>query len=81
MDHLTTAEAARTATAWRRHVSAGAAEVKPGTVRQWASRGHLPRAGLDPHGHPLYALADLARAERALRPRALRRVGISTRNQ
>lgn len=74
MDHLTTAQAAELATAWRRTLTAGAATVEPATVRQWASRGHLAPAGLDDRGRPLYALADLARAERATRARALRHV-------
>ncbi|WP_030744481.1 MerR family transcriptional regulator [Streptomyces sp. NRRL F-5135] len=75
-EHYTTAEAAAQATQWRRLVSAGAAAVTPATVRQWARRGHLAPAGLTPGGHPLYAHADLARAERATRGRALRLVGI-----
>lgn len=74
----TTAEAAQHATTWRRLLSAGAAAVTPATIRQWASRGHLTPCGLDDRGHPLYAHADLARAERATRARALRLVGIST---
>jgi DNA-binding transcriptional MerR regulator len=73
----TATAAARLATNWRRLVSAGAAAVTPATIRQWASRGHLKRAGLDEDGHPLYALPDLARAEKATRARALRLVGIS----
>lgn len=77
MDHLTTAEAAQLATTWRRLVSAGAAAVKPATIRQWASRGHLIPTGLDDQGRPLYALTDLAHAERATRARALRLVGLS----
>ncbi|MGW4108547.1 MerR family transcriptional regulator [Streptomyces sp. NPDC004976] len=76
MHHLTTGEASELATRWRRTVSAGAAEVSPATIRQWASRGHLEPVGLDDRGHPLYALADLARAEHATRARALRLVGI-----
>lgn len=74
MDHLTTTEAALLATTWRRLVSAGAAAVKPATIRQWRTRGHLAPCGLDNHGHPLYARSDLARAERATRDRALRLV-------
>jgi DNA-binding transcriptional MerR regulator len=74
----TTAQAAEHATRWRRLVSAGAAAVTPATIRKWASRGHLAPCGLDDHGHPLYALPDLARAEKATRSRALRLVGIST---
>lgn len=78
MHHLTTSEASELATTWRRTLSAGAAAVTPATIRQWASRGHLQPAGLDDHGRPLYALADLARAELATRQRALRLVGIGT---
>ncbi|PWG08799.1 MerR family transcriptional regulator [Streptomyces sp. V2] len=73
-----TAQAAEQATAWRRLVSAGAAEVTPATIRQWARRRHLTPCGLDPQGRPLYALPDLARAEQATRARALRLVGIPT---
>lgn len=72
----TTAEAAERATTWRRLVSAGAAAVTPATIRSWASRGHLTATGLDDQGHPLYALPDLARAEKKTRSRALRLVGI-----
>ncbi|AVV46446.1 MerR family transcriptional regulator [Streptomyces sp. ID05-04B] len=72
----TTAQAAEHATHWRRLVSAGAAAVTPATIRKWASRGHLTPCGLDDHGHPLYALPDLARAEKKTRSRALRLVGI-----
>lgn len=75
---LTTAEASTLATEWRRTLSAGAAEVTTATIRQWASRGHLQAAGLDDRGRPVYALADLARAEHATRARALRLVGIPT---
>lgn len=74
----TATAAANLATNWRRLVSAGAAAVTPATIRQWASRGHLTPSGLDPQGRRLYALADLARAEKATRARALRLVGIST---
>lgn len=72
----TTPEAAAQATQWRRLLSAGAAEVKPATIRKWASRGHLTPRGLDEHDHPLYAHADIARAELATRGRALRLAGI-----
>ncbi|MFI7137209.1 MerR family transcriptional regulator [Streptomyces massasporeus] len=75
MDHLTTTEAARLATDWRRLVSAGAAAVTSATIRSWAHRGHLAPCGLDAHGHPLYARRAVARAERATRDRALRLVG------
>ena len=73
----TTAEAAEVATRWRRTVSAGAAAVTPAAIRQWASRQHLDIAGLDDHGHPLYELRALARAELATRRRALRHVSTS----
>lgn len=76
MTTYTTSEAAAQATQWRRMMSAGAAEVTPATIRQWASRGHLDPCGLDDHGRPLYGLANLARAEKATRARALRLVGI-----
>lgn len=72
----TTTEAAEHATRWRRLVSAGAAAVTPATIRKWASRGHLAPCGLDEQGRPLYALPDLARAEKKTRGRALRLVGI-----
>jgi DNA-binding transcriptional MerR regulator len=72
----TATEAAEHATTWRRLMSAGAAAVTPATIRKWASRGHLAPAGLDDRDHPLYAHADVARAELATRARALRLVGI-----
>lgn len=75
-DLLTTAQAAAHATHARQLLSAGAATIRPTTIRDWASRGHLHRAGLDDRGRPLYALADVARAEVATRARALRLVGI-----
>lgn len=76
---LTTAEAAEAANRWRRIVSGGrSATVGRTAVQNWAARGHLEPAGLDERGHPLYRLADVARAERATRDRALRLVGISS---
>lgn len=76
---LTTADAAELANRWRHIASGGrAATVGRSAIRTWASRGHLARAGLDDHGHPLYRLADVARAELATRERALRLVGISS---
>lgn len=68
---FTAPEAAQLATRWRRALSGGAAAVKPCTIRQWASRGHLTACGLDEHGRPLYALPDLAQAEKKTRARAL----------
>jgi hypothetical protein len=70
------AQAAELATQWRRTVSATAAAVTRSAICNWRTRGHLPVAGLDDHGRPLYALPDLARAELATRGRALRLVGI-----
>jgi hypothetical protein len=74
----TATQAAELATTWRRLVSAGAAAVTPAAIRQWRSRGHLKAKGLDDRGHPLYARAAIAQAEKATRARALRLVGIST---
>ncbi|MET7982538.1 MerR family transcriptional regulator [Streptomyces sp. NPDC005281] len=68
------AQAADLATQWRRTISATAAAVTRPAICNWVARGHLTAAGLDDHGRPLYALADLARAERATRGRALRLV-------
>ncbi|MFJ6386433.1 MerR family transcriptional regulator [Streptomyces sp. NPDC091972] len=67
----TTPEAAQLATRWRRALSGGAAAVKPCTIRQWVTRGHLTACGLDERGPPLYALPDLAQAEYKTRTRAL----------
>ncbi|MCR8947149.1 MerR family transcriptional regulator [Streptomyces sp. OUCMDZ-4982] len=75
-DLLTTTQAAAHAHRARQLLSAGAAAIRPTTIRDWASRGHLPRAGLTENGRPLYHLADVARAELATRARALRLVGI-----
>jgi hypothetical protein len=72
------AQAAALATQWRRMISATAAAVTRPAICNWRARGHLPVAGLDDHGRPLYALADLARAEKATRDRALRLVGSGT---
>lgn len=76
-DLLTTSQAAELATTWRRAISGTrTAAVGRTAIQMWAKRGHLQPAGLDDRGRPLYALADLARAERATRGRALRLVGI-----
>lgn len=76
-DLLTTTQAAHLATTWRRTISGTrTAAVGRTAIQMWVARGHLNRAGLDERGRPLYALADLARAEQATRPRALRLVGI-----
>ncbi|MFD4745032.1 MerR family transcriptional regulator [Streptomyces rubiginosohelvolus] len=74
-DHLTAAQAAAHADRARQALSAGAARVKPATIRQWASRGHLKATGLAPDGRSrTYRLADVARAELATRARALQHV-------
>ena len=59
-------------------LTAGAAAVTPSAICKWVARGHLAPAGLDERNRPLYALPDLARAEKATRTRALRLVGINT---
>jgi hypothetical protein len=69
-------QAAALATRWRRSLSADAAAVSRSAISKWVARGHLTPAGLDSQGRPLYALADLARAEQTTRSRALRLVGI-----
>ncbi|WP_335936634.1 MerR family transcriptional regulator [Streptomyces sp. PTD5-9] len=75
-DLLTTAQAAAHADRARQLLSAGAARIRPATIRSWATRGHLTPTGLDPNDRPLYRLADVATAERTTRARALRLVGI-----
>ncbi|MGW1813295.1 MerR family transcriptional regulator [Streptomyces sp. NPDC002125] len=75
---LTAAQAAAHADRARQALSAGAAHIKSCTIRQWRSRGHLAPTGLAEDGRTrLYALADVARAERATRSRALRMVGMT----
>ncbi|MFU0241681.1 MerR family transcriptional regulator [Streptomyces scabiei] len=64
-------QAAQLATTWRRRVSAGAKAVSRSAICNWRTRGHLKVAGLDERDRPLYALADLARAELATREVAL----------
>ncbi|MFE6025553.1 MerR family transcriptional regulator [Streptomyces niveus] len=69
-------QAAAMATEWRRRLSADAAAVSRQAVCNWVTRGYLERSGLDERGHPLYSLANIARAELATRGRALRLAGI-----
>ncbi|MFC8859315.1 MerR family transcriptional regulator [[Kitasatospora] papulosa] len=78
-DLLTTAQAAAHATRARQLLSAGAAVIRPASVRYWVKRGHLTAAGLTEAGHPMYRLVDVARAELATRSRALRLVGMTER--
>jgi hypothetical protein len=78
MDLYSGTQAAALATQWRRTISHNAAAVTLSAICKWRERGHLAPAGLDERGRPLYALADLARAERATRARALRQAGIGT---
>ncbi|WP_432124045.1 MerR family transcriptional regulator [Streptomyces sp. C10-9-1] len=74
---LTAAQAAEHATRARQLLSAGTAAVTRATIRYWVRRGHLAPTGLADDGRThLYALGDVARAERATRARALRLVGI-----
>ncbi|MEV6614251.1 MerR family transcriptional regulator [Streptomyces sp. NPDC051051] len=77
-DLYTGTQAAALATRWRRTVSANAAAVSRSAICHWVRRGHLTAAGLDDQNRPLYALPDIARAEKATRGRALRLVGIGT---
>lgn len=39
--------------------AAVAADVSPGTVRSWATRGRITRRGTDARGRTVYALADI----------------------
>ncbi|MEU8704192.1 MerR family transcriptional regulator [Streptomyces sp. NPDC048565] len=76
-DLLTTAQAAAHADRARQALSATAAHIRPCTIRQWSSRGHLAAVGLaDDNRTRLYRLADVAMAERKTRGRALRLVGL-----
>ncbi|MGW4733306.1 MerR family transcriptional regulator [Streptomyces shenzhenensis] len=72
---LTAREAARHADQARRLMSGGTSVVTERTVRSWVARGHLAPVGLDASGRQLFALADVARAERGTRERALRGTG------
>ncbi|WP_369279653.1 MerR family transcriptional regulator [Streptomyces bobili] len=77
-DLYTGTQAAALATRWRRTLSADAAAVSLSAICHWVRRGHLAPAGRDHQGRPLYALPDIAKAEKATRSRALRLVGIGT---
>ncbi|MCG6499448.1 MerR family transcriptional regulator [Kitasatospora sp. A2-31] len=54
--------------------SARLAGVNPATIRQWKRRGLIQPDGLDEHGRPMYRQMTIARAERATRDRAGRRI-------
>ncbi|MGW2591970.1 MerR family transcriptional regulator [Streptomyces sp. NPDC001515] len=73
---LTTAQAAAQADRARQALTAGAARIRPATVRQWRTRGHIAPCGLTERGHPLYSVGAVARAEVATRGRALRLLGL-----
>lgn len=75
---LTADEAAEHATRARQLLSAGAAIVTERTIRSWVNRGHLQPRGRGDDGLQRFTLADVARAERTTRGRALRLVGIGT---
>lgn len=74
---LTAKQAAERMTAGRQALTGGRAKVTHATIRKWVSRGHLAPARVSVDGKPLYRLDDVARAELATRPHALRLVGIS----
>lgn len=50
-----------------------ALNIAPGTIRSWASRGHITPAGKAPGGAHLYPIAQVA--EQATRTRAKRPTG------
>ncbi len=60
------------ATLWTVAQAAEAAQVSPNVVHNWRYRGHLPVAGRDPRGRPLFRAIDVVRAEKATRERARR---------
>lgn len=57
---------------WTVEEAAEHARVKPGTIRQWVSRGHLPIAERDEQGRLRFKPLDVARAEYRTRERARR---------
>jgi DNA-binding transcriptional MerR regulator len=50
-----------------REQAAEVAGVDVERIRTWERRGHLPRAGLDETGRPVYTAVDVAKAEYKLR--------------
>ncbi|MFJ1958732.1 MerR family transcriptional regulator [Streptomyces microflavus] len=72
-EYFTGAQAAAHVDGARQFFSAGTLHVRPATIHQWVRRGHLRPVGIAEDGRTrLYRLADVARAERATRDRALR---------
>ncbi len=57
---------------WDVDEAARRAKVKPGTVRQWVARGHLPVADRDDRGRLLFNPVDVAKAEFKTREHARR---------
>ncbi|MCI3277633.1 MerR family transcriptional regulator [Streptomyces cylindrosporus] len=57
---------------WTVAEAAEAAGVRPGVIRAWKHRGHLPAAAHDDHGRPLFKPIDVIKAEKATRERARR---------
>lgn len=50
-----------------RREAAEVARVSRERIRAWERNGHLPRAGLDEEGRPVYKAVDVAKAEHKLR--------------
>lgn len=75
---LTAVQAAAHVDHCRRAMTGGRAGAKLPIIKKWVQRGYLQPGGLDEHGHQLFRLADVAKAEQATRARALRVAGISS---
>ncbi|MEV5688632.1 MerR family transcriptional regulator [Streptomyces sp. NPDC052164] len=73
---LTTTQAVDHADRSRQALTAGAARIRASTLRSWVNRGHLTATGMSEDKRPLYRLADVAKAEKATRSRALRLLGV-----
>ena len=50
-----------------RRQAAEVAQVSVERIRAWERRGHLPRAGLDGDGNPVYEAVAVAKAQHKLR--------------
>lgn len=57
-----------------RELAEAGIRVKPGTIRMWIHRGHLPVADRDGSGRPRLRPLDVARAEYVTRAHARREV-------